>query len=420
MNRWQGSYRAVVLLGWVTAVVCVVPVARSAMAKEPTCPNSLGYPLVVNMPVEELAALKNVAHHGTVVVGYSDCRVHVLPKCTAPGSYRYRSLPITEERIAITNRDALYRDLPASAANLERSLKIAGKLDVELTTVGQYSSDTSIVYKEYIEGECRKATHYVTEVSFGAFKVSAGAVSEGDTGADSKAIVSGGNYAQCLLARPSDGEPALDCNTPIRVALEELTEGFPSYHVTGSHTHDGFFMRVEGGGGYLTGSSSNAEWEASDGGWYTDADMKLRSVTGSASFFLGFTPWSGTAVGAAAHYVGAIRPTLEVEERKSTDNNSANLALFGLFLQYYPAIHGGFNLGIIAGPCVALSNVEALSSGDCIGLSASVGYDWWISKEWSLGTAGRFTAAWASHSTSDGTGDYNLLAPTLQVAMTYH
>lgn len=193
-------------------------------------------PLIVEWSASDRAALEVLAKRGTVVVRYSDCEMEILPRCRAPGAYRYVPTSRKTEQVIIQDEDELYASLPTGAFKLEGKLRRAGQLNVNLNVVGQYDSDQTTIPSDALEGNCAKATHVVTGLTVGAFEFSAGASGEAGGGASAlgsgvgasasrrrEVLSSDGNVAACMNATRTDAEPPDHCAALVRIAVAKLS-----------------------------------------------------------------------------------------------------------------------------------------------------------------------------------------------------
>ncbi|HQK19195.1 MAG TPA: hypothetical protein PLJ27_17165, partial [Polyangiaceae bacterium] len=197
---------------------------------------SMMRPLIVEWPAADRASLEVLAQRGTVVVRYSGCEMEVLPRCKAPGVYRYVPTTRKSERVVIQDEDELYANLPIGAAKLEGKLRRAGQLDVNMNVVGQYDAEQREVSQGMLEGDCRKATHYITGLTVGAFEFSAGGTSEAGAGASGLGVGVGGETARrreilnsdgdvesCEKSSLEDDKPPAGCGGLLRLELAELS-----------------------------------------------------------------------------------------------------------------------------------------------------------------------------------------------------
>ena len=155
----------------------------------------------------------------------------------------------------------------------------------------------------------------------------------------------------------------------------------------GSHQHDGFYMRITAGLGYLSTSGS---------------------VGGATETFDGFGGTLGAAFG------GVIAPNLVLYgELLGTSVTNATWSYGGATQAYsgYDVMLFGFGPGIayyiepinlyLSGTLtftqVSFSDTataDPVHDSDLgVGLSFTVGKEWWVSRDWGIGIAGQFHAA---------------------------
>lgn len=183
-------------------------------------------------------------------------------------------------------------------------------------------------------------------------------------------------------------------------------------------THDGFQFRATLGGGYLHDS------ESLDGA--SGFDASISGGAGLLELYFGGTPVPGLVLGGFVSGVSAPGPSAEVNGMTLTASNDVSLGLgsIGPYVDYYPDPQGGFHaLGTLGYAQVTFNNGDgtvdaATSSGFTLG--AGVGYDAFVSDEWSLGGLGRLGYAWTSHSTSGVTVHDNALMLGLSFSVSCH
>jgi hypothetical protein len=157
--------------------------------------------------------------------------------------------------------------------------------------------------------------------------------------------------------------------------------------------HDGFYLRLAAGYGYL-GASSSVN--------HSDSTASLSAGSGVAfDFMVGGTPAPGVAVGGALQLQGAFNPTSSVTQHGSPvyglDNGasgSVSFAMIGPMIDAFPIPTGGFHLGSMLG--LAELGLKSRDNNVSGGFGASVwtGYMWWASSQWSMGLMARFSMAW--------------------------
>jgi Autotransporter beta-domain len=161
----------------------------------------------------------------------------------------------------------------------------------------------------------------------------------------------------------------------------------------GDRTHDGFQFRGTVGFGYISDAESSNE--------------TLQGGAGVLEVYLGGMPTPGLAIGGFLSGASAIGPSVRVNGfRASSSDTSLTLATIGPYIDYYPSPRKGFHiLGTLGFARLTLSfddgTISADDSGTGFTLGGGVGYDWWVSRDWTIGILGRFTFASTSR-TFDG------------------
>lgn len=190
-------------------------------------------PLVTEWPASEKANLERLAKGQTVAVEYSGCELHIAAACVLPGAYKWKATTLATDSVEIGNQDELYAKLPIGAIALEGELKRSGRLAVRTTVAGQLvleGADTTNVGRE---GACGRATHYVSAISVGAFKLLSGGnvaaragVTVGNAGGGAavareiETLREAGDPAACGEATPDAA--SAKCSSPIQVFLEPI------------------------------------------------------------------------------------------------------------------------------------------------------------------------------------------------------
>lgn len=205
------------------------PEVRCALAK------SSMRPVIIEWPSADRGMLESRARDGLVVVRFDGCEMEVLPNCSVESTYKYEPFTPAREHKAITDADSLYASLPLGAVRLEGELKRVGELDVDTMLVGRWQARDSGFKKADLEGFCTGATHVVTAMSVGAFRLTTAAGA--DVAGDGRVAVAGargtsrerratlsedGNAEACASATTRDGVPPAGCAAPIRLELSVL------------------------------------------------------------------------------------------------------------------------------------------------------------------------------------------------------
>lgn len=196
-------------------------------------------PLVTEWPASYKSRLEASLHHGVVAVEYSGCELLIVDGCQLPGAYAWKKTTLSTDTTDIHDEDELYAKLPLGAASLTGQLKTSGTLHVQTTVSGEMRLVTGASADATRGAECARATHIVTALSVGAFKLFAGGTASGKAGVEmgptagaqasgiqSKSILrTAGDPASC--ERATKDEPFAECNSPIQIFLAPIRRSIP-------------------------------------------------------------------------------------------------------------------------------------------------------------------------------------------------
>ncbi len=195
-------------------------------------------PLVTEWPAPYKARLEAMLMQGVVAVEYTGCELKIVDRCKLPGSYAWHRTTLSTDATQIRNEDELYAKLPLGALSLGGELKARGQLEVETTVVGQLQLVGKAADDVTSGAECGRATHLVTALSVGAFKLAAGGevsadaqVGVGSVGAgvgtsQSKTVLRAAGKADACAATKDDA-PHIDCRSPIQIFLSPIRRSVP-------------------------------------------------------------------------------------------------------------------------------------------------------------------------------------------------
>jgi hypothetical protein len=178
-------------------------------------------------------------------------------------------------------------------------------------------------------------------------------------------------------------------------------------------THEGFYLQMTGGGGYLgTSASGNGE------------QLSIRGGAISGSVWIGGSVVPGLVLGGGTSSTIAIRPKVkETAQGQALDIGNPNagmqLNMIGLVSDFYPNPRKGLHFQAMLGFAVLTitqQNSASSHSPSGIGLMGGVGYDFWVSAEWSAGVLGSFQYAGAKLNDAS----YPTLSPALLASFTYN
>lgn len=175
-------------------------------------------------------------------------------------------------------------------------------------------------------------------------------------------------------------------------------------------THDGFYLNLNAGIGYLSSSVSEGAFDAT-----------LKGLTFPSGIHLGGSVIPGLVIGGGLFTDYAPSPGLS--SGGQTVSNGVDFSMYlvsiGPFVEFYPDPNDGLHFRAMVGWGALERSAEGNAGGsDPTGLvlSAGGGYDFWVGDEWSIGPMAKFTYAPLS---LEGT-TFSTIAPSLLANFTYH
>ncbi|MFO0661634.1 MAG: hypothetical protein U0165_17645 [Polyangiaceae bacterium] len=194
-------------------------------------------PLIVEWPSPDRGALEAQITRGLVAVHYAGCQLEVLRQCRVKnGAYKYTGVTRKEDNVRIRTSDELYAAIPVYAAKFEGKLKESGGLDVAMTVVGSWEAERTTLTTDDLEGNCDKATHFISAITTGAFEFSAsgssqvgggigvGSVGAGaESGASKEVLNRDGYKGACEKAATSDQRPPEGCGALLRLEVVPIS-----------------------------------------------------------------------------------------------------------------------------------------------------------------------------------------------------
>ena len=160
----------------------------------------------------------------------------------------------------------------------------------------------------------------------------------------------------------------------------------------GSHQHDGFYMRLTGGVGYLSAKSGDGS-----------TSMSVSGAGPAMTFAFGGSVTPHLVLYGEFVATAATDPEATYAGGSQHLPYSVNLFGIGPGLAYYLEPLNMYFSGTLAFSQVTASNTSSNSSDSAnanqdwtemgIGASFMVGKEWWVSHDWGLGVAGRLHLA---------------------------
>jgi len=243
-------------------------------------------PLVTEWPASEKANLEVRLREGAVAVAYSGCDMRIVPECHVGGGYQWLRTTVATDVIEIRNEDELYAKLPIGAVSLEGELRQSGRLAMQTTVTGQVRL-TGVQANRVAESpECAQATHLLSSLSIGAFKLRSGGELKAGGGVDTpiggaglgtqsseRLLREAGTMERCSESTDQAAHP--DCRSPIQMFLTPLPWTQRSDNVAEGT------KRVE-----FTGGGSKLEWEVYEAGKPLCVTPCTRDVSAYSGFLM--------------------------------------------------------------------------------------------------------------------------------------
>ena len=175
------------------------------------------------------------------------------------------------------------------------------------------------------------------------------------------------------------------------------------------YTHDGFYLQLNAGLGYLNASSDQA-----------GVETKMSGVTLPSSLLLGGTV-GPVVIGGGFFADHAFSPGYSRNGQPAPTGTSLTMTLIGIgaFADIYPDVHKGLHFQPFVGWGGLETSVNGNSGGsDPTGLVLALGggYDVFVSDNWSIGGMARI--AYAPLSVDNVS--VGVFAPSLLATFTYH
>jgi len=167
-------------------------------------------PLIIEWPSSDRAALEGLveAGEGLIAVRYVGCEMEIVRRCAVAGRYGYTAVEPKRDDQMFRSADDLYAKIPLGAAQLEAELERHGALALAMTVAGQHHSGGERVRRAALRGDCERATHVISAVTVGAFRLSSQAGAKIGAGAKFGAGPGAGAHSSADRGfERSDGDP---------------------------------------------------------------------------------------------------------------------------------------------------------------------------------------------------------------------
>ncbi len=193
-------------------------------------------PIVTEWDALKKARLETLLKSQPVLVRYTGCELELVDQCRPPGAYVWTRTTLATDTLHIRSEDELYAKLPIGAVALQGELAESGELAVRTRVAGQLRLADANAGRIPLTAQCSEATHLVSAVSLGTFKLLRGKDSapggsvdvrgaglKGASRQSEQILHEAGTDAACINATPEAADP--NCASPLQLFLVPLDTG---------------------------------------------------------------------------------------------------------------------------------------------------------------------------------------------------
>lgn len=150
-----------------------------------------------------------------ITAAVTTCGVEFLPECRLALGARYEPEARAESTMRIAKPEMIREALPTASADLLRHLDALRGGEIHTLAVGRRLLPRAIVFSSEVVGDCRRATHIVSQVAYGSAEVRGRA--------PDRFVFDGvGDADACASATPAQKQPPENCRAPFAVTLTRL------------------------------------------------------------------------------------------------------------------------------------------------------------------------------------------------------
>jgi hypothetical protein len=215
-------------------------------------------------------------------------------------------------------------------------------------------------------------------------------------------------------ARADEPLPPSDSSNPA-LAVDAPRDGASRSQ---PHRHDGFYLRLSTGFGPYNESISRPG---------QDPHTSITGIATTGDFAIGGSPRPGLVLGGAIWSTSVLAADARTDAGEvvpSSAGQRSSYSVFGPWLDYYFNPRGGLHMPASLGFDVVrgLDTQGARFSRDNTavgaGLLIGLGYEWWVSDEWSVGILGRLAGVVATSADDNGRRWVHAIGSTPSVLFT--
>lgn len=153
-----------------------------------------------------------------IAAAATTCGVELLPGCRLATRVAFEVEAPASSAVGITSPERLRGALPTASGDLKHNLASLKGGEVRTVAVGRRALAQPLVFAHEIVGECRGATHLISQVVYGAVEIRGQA--------PDRFIFDGtGDPETCAGAKAGAKTPPADCGEPVAATLTRLAPG---------------------------------------------------------------------------------------------------------------------------------------------------------------------------------------------------
>jgi TPR repeat protein len=215
-----------------------LPTADKALGAACMEPGGPAQPWTFDMDSTTRGALFHSMKKGAVVVAFDCKELRVLTTCNVDGNYEYGGYPVSFDVLDFKDADSLKASLsagPAIAARFKGELDRGSTLFIAHGEVGMATTTVAEVTRDQLKNGCTGATHFVTDVHFGAYAMKTASTAQvgsaieifdqgtqGSSKSTADRSVNAGDRKACEKSAENDQQAPNDCNTVVRIGLAPI------------------------------------------------------------------------------------------------------------------------------------------------------------------------------------------------------
>jgi hypothetical protein len=238
------AHRVLLFLVAIVLTSCgapALPTGPGGMATPPgggggkyQCKNVSGRtdPWLIEWDATQKARMQAAARDGVLLVRYEGCELEVLYGCEQVGAYDIVPTTLSTNTEYITNEDELFAKLPIGALKLVGEFRQGERWSLDYAILGMQKTRLESIDADSLEGGCARATHFVSAMAVGAYRLVSeakrkaaagvevlGAGAGASTGGAAGALRQAGAYDRCVSDATSSDSA---CQAVVQLFLEPL------------------------------------------------------------------------------------------------------------------------------------------------------------------------------------------------------